>query len=199
MSLPILYSFVRCPYAMRARMACCRANTDIEIREVNLKDKPAELLQASPKGTVPVFIHPDGRIIAHSADIVKEQLASIAIPCDDAYDQALIEAFNKDFIPALQHYKYSDRYPNIDHNITICILKEFLIRLNEHLTQRGRTELWNYLDIMLLPLVRQCFLVDPDLFTTWGYHAVDEWIQSIINHEAFANLMKKRDPWNNND
>ena len=181
---------------MRARMACCRANTDIEIREVNLKDKPAELLQASPKGTVPVFIHPDGRIIDESADIVKEQLASIAIPCDDALDQALIEALHKDFIPALQHYKYADRYPDIDHNHTIRILNAFLTNLNKHLTQRGRTEQWNYLDIMLLPLIRQCFLVDPDLFTSWNHHAVDGWIQSIINHEAFINLMKKRDPWN---
>ena len=197
MSLPILYSFVRCPYAIRARMACSRAQTDVEIREVNLKDKPAELLQASPKGTVPVFVHPDGRIIDESADIVKQQLASIAIPCGDPLDQTLIEALHKDFIPALQRYKYPDRYPGIDHNRIKRTLNGFLIQLNEHLIKRDHGDKWGYLDIMLLPLIRQCYIVNINEFNSWGHTTVSQWLQDILCSQDFKTIMQKQAQWKN--
>ena len=71
--LPVLYSFVRCPYAMRARMALLYASIKVELREVLLKDKPPSMLLASPKGTVPVLLLPDGGVLDQSLDITFER------------------------------------------------------------------------------------------------------------------------------
>tara|TARA_B100001093_G_scaffold502699_1_gene556044 strand:- start:3577 stop:4164 length:588 start_codon:yes stop_codon:yes gene_type:complete len=188
---PILYSFLRCPYAIRARMACQRAKTEVDIREVNLKDKPDELLQASPKGTVPVFIHGDGRIIDESADIVKDQLMSIGVSCDDPLDKAIIEALHVQFIPALLHYKYSDRYPHIDQHHTLSIINDYLHQLDQYLVERSPVEDWEYLDIMLLPLIRQCYIVNMQAFNAWGHGAVERWLQNILTSDHFKAIMQK--------
>ena len=68
--LPILYSFRRCPYAMRARLAIASAAQQVELREVVLRDKPEEMLAASPKATVPVLVLADGSVLEESRDIM---------------------------------------------------------------------------------------------------------------------------------
>ena len=118
-SLPILYSFRRCPYAMRARMALVEAGIAFELREVDLSNKPAALLVASPKGTVPVLVQPDGKVIEESLDIMRwaaEQAPSLAANWmavkKDAQDkmQDFIKQNDTVFKRLLDRYKYPDRY-----------------------------------------------------------------------------------------
>jgi glutathione S-transferase len=70
MRLPILYSYRRCPYAMRARMALKHAGVEVELREISLREKPQHMIAISPKATVPVLVLPDGRVIDESLDIM---------------------------------------------------------------------------------------------------------------------------------
>ena len=108
---PILYSFRRCPYAMRARLALAVSGTRYALREVKLSNKPAALLAASPKGTVPVFRLPDGRVIEQSLDIMHWALA-IRDPegWRDREDAALIAANDGAFKHDLDRYKYPERH-----------------------------------------------------------------------------------------
>ena len=114
--LPVLYSFRRCPYAIRARMAICYAGVPVELREILLKNKPPGMLAASPKGTVPVLVLPDGRVLDESCDVMRWALA-IHDP-DNWMDPALSREASRliaendgSFKTHLDHYKYADRYP----------------------------------------------------------------------------------------
>ncbi len=196
MTLPILYSFVRCPYAIRARMACAQTGTEVELREVNLKDKPQALLNASPKGSVPVFIHANGRVVDESQAIVTEQLQGSNVDCDHPNDKQLIDGLHATFIPALKCYKYPERHPESDRDEVIATLNEFLSMLDKHLVDHELTEDWSYLDVMVLPLIRQCYIVDPAVFSHWQHTHVEHWLQQIISSTRFKTLMEKRIPWN---
>jgi glutathione S-transferase len=112
--LPILYSFRRCPYAMRARMALAAAGTGVMLREVLLKDKPAELLVASPKATVPVLVLSDGRVIEESLDVMRwalEHSDPLSWLDDASLDSDWISECDGDFKHWLDRYKYAERYP----------------------------------------------------------------------------------------
>ena len=112
--LPVLYSFRRCPYAMRARLAIQVADIQVELREVVLKNKPAELLAASPKGTVPVLVLPDGQVVDESRDIMLwalEQNDPQNWLQNSSLANQLIDANDVEFKPNLDGYKYADRYP----------------------------------------------------------------------------------------
>ncbi|MEQ1767023.1 MAG: glutathione S-transferase N-terminal domain-containing protein, partial [Methylotenera sp.] len=117
MALPILYSYRRCPYAMRARMALKLANIDVEIREISLREKPAHMLQVSPKGTVPVLVLQDGSVIEQSLEIMQWALKTHALQTNihaasRASVLALISENDDAFKCALDAYKYPERYPN---------------------------------------------------------------------------------------
>lgn len=113
--LPTLYSFRRCPYAMRARLALMAAGIAVELREVVLKDKPPCLLAASPKGTVPVLITAGGEVIDESRDIMLWALGQHDplnwLQGDRAAMMALVDACDDGFKPWLDRYKYHDRHP----------------------------------------------------------------------------------------
>ena len=134
LALPILYSYRRCPYAMRARMALKLANIDVEIREISLRDKPAHMLKLSPKGTVPVLILVDNRVIDESIEIMRwafcaainnrQQITSlkrdllapnIDIPSKDSLEIALININDTSFKQNLDGYKYPERNPIQNH------------------------------------------------------------------------------------
>ena len=115
-TLPLLYSYRRCPYAMRARMALLQAGREFRVFDISLRDKPAELLTLSPKGTVPVLHLPDGRVLEESREIMQWALT----PCDrDGWwrraqspeNLALVHCNDGDFKHQLDRYKYPDRYP----------------------------------------------------------------------------------------
>ena len=115
MTLPILYSYRRCPYAMRARMALWAAQIQVEVREISLREKPAHLLQISPKGTVPVLQLPDGTVLEQSLDIMQWALMQNDpqgwLNAGRDAVQHLIAINDGDFKKALDRYKYPERYP----------------------------------------------------------------------------------------
>ena len=198
MTRPILYSFVRCPYAIRARMACNCSGTEVELREVDLKNKPQALIQASAKATVPVFVDIDGRVVDESQAIVEEQLTLANVNCQQSEDLDLIEQLHQVFIPALVRYKYPERFEAVNLAQIQTTLQDFLAILNKTLQQRASTDGWQYLDVMVLPLVRQCYKVDTVQFNDWGFTEVNFWLQSITESERFKALMIKREPWKPN-
>src|SRR5690554_5297240 len=119
--MPVLYSFRRCPYAMRARLALAMSGQRCRLREVVLRDKPATLLQASPKGTVPVLVLPDGTVIDESLDIMlwalrRHDPLHWLLPDNGSLEEmlTLISDCDSEFKPRLDRYKYPDRYGNVD-------------------------------------------------------------------------------------
>jgi glutathione S-transferase len=176
MKYPILYSFRRCPYAMRARLALAASGIKTELREVVLKDKPAELLAVSPKATVPVLQTETGRVIDESIDIMRWALDKRdplnwyqtldrrqQIQCDE-----LIANNDGDFKYYLDRYKYADRYPEHPESYYREQGEKTLQNLESLLKENGclLTEKWTLADIALLPFVRQFALVDKDWFNT---------------------------------
>ena len=191
---PILYSFIRCPYAIRARMACVRQQFSVELREVNLKKKPNALLMASPKGTVPVLVMPNGDIIDESADIVSMLFDN---PTLTEAQQALIKALHDDFIPAVRRYKYPDRYPDDNSQQTITSLRGFLEHAQSYLCHQPTSHQWTYIDVMMLPMIRQCYIVNTDTFSQWQLPHLQQWLDNILQSEDFSVVMKKQPVWDN--
>lgn len=144
-----LYSYRRCPYAMRARMGLVMANISFEIEEVDFKNKPSRMLELSPKGTVPVLITNVGRVIDESLDIVKWA-------CDDDIDHDLIAENDGKFKSALDRYKYQSRYPDGEGESARNEALSFLKKLN----QTASTEDQTVTDICIFPFVRQFANVD---------------------------------------
>ncbi|MFJ2486384.1 glutathione S-transferase [Pseudomonas sp. NPDC087639] len=191
-----LYSFRRCPYAMRARMALRYSGVPVDIVEVSLKAKPAEMLAISPKGTVPV-LDADGRVIDESLEIMRWALAQND-PQDwllegDARIADLIEANDQVFKVHLNRYKYAERYPEQPMEVYRTQGSLFLQKLDELLTDR------DYLladrpclaDIALLPFVRQFAHVDRDWFAQTPYVRLQAWLQHFLQSELFTAVMKK--------
>lgn len=200
MDYPILYSFVRCPYAMRARMALMTVNQAVIVREINLRDKAPAFLELSPKGTVPVLLYPDGRLIEESADIVCS-----LVPVSDGNTiwtqkgPELFETLHQDFIPALNAYKYPERYPDFDRDQAITVLQNWLSVLDGGLPAQSEEHVWACYEILVFPFVRQCFVVDQDVFRTWGLPAVESWLGSIIESSLFQLVMTKLSTWSPED
>ena len=115
-TLPILYSFRRCPYAIRARLALCQAGVPVELREVDLKRKPPALLAVSSAATVPVLDAGPGAVLVHSLDIMRWALAQSdgdrwLARGDAGLNQRLVDTNDGDFKHALDRYKYANRHP----------------------------------------------------------------------------------------
>ena len=205
MKYPILYSFRRCPYAMRARLALAASGIKTELREVVLKDKPAELLAVSPKATVPVLQTETGRVIDESIDIMRWALDKRdplnwyqtldrrqQIQCDE-----LIANNDGDFKYYLDRYKYADRYPEHSESYYREQGEKTLKNLESLLKENGclLTEKWTLADIALLPFVRQFALVDKDWFNTASYPLVRDWLNHFLQSELFASVMTKYEQW----
>jgi len=195
-----LYSFRRCPYAMRARMALSYADVPVEIVEVSLKDKPAQMLALSPKGTVPV-LDADGVVIDESLQIMRWALAqndpddwSLAGDSFAAlWMEKLIEGNDQIFKTALNRYKYAERYPEQPMEAYRAEGGLFLQKLDELL--EGREYLLadhqSLADIALLPFVRQFAHVDREWFAQTPYVRLQAWLQRFLESELFTSIMKK--------
>lgn len=206
--LPILYSFRRCPYAMRARLAVSSAQISCELREVVLRDKAPELLLASPKGTVPVLVLPDGEVIAESLDIMKwalglsdpegwlHQPAGILPVIDD-----LILRNDSTFKAALDRYKYSWKHPDDDLVVQREIASVFLRELDRRLA--GQSWLLgdsaSLADMALLPFIRQFSFVDRDWFLAEPWPNLIRWLDAFLESDRFLSIMTKRPKWKNGD
>lgn len=203
MTQPILYSFRRCPYAMRARLAVASAGVVCEFREILLRDKPAAMLIASPKGTVPVVIDGD-TVIDESLDIMKWALAQndpegwLDVP-DAAHD--LIAANDGTFKSALDKYKYASRYEDIDATEQRDIAMKHLMGVNDMLADTpylfGDTP--TIADMGTVTFVRQFANVDRDWFDAQPWPHLLRWLNAFLDSDRFAATMEKYQPWAEGD
>lgn len=195
--IPILYSFRRCPYAMRARMALLMSGTIYAHREVVLRDKPAAMLAASPKGTVPVLVLADGSAIDESIDIMRWALSQ-RDPEDwlPRADAVLVAKFDGAFKHHLDRYKYAGRYdadPLTHRAAGSAMLAELDGRLKEQDYLDGAAR--GFSDIALFPFVRQFAGVDTDWFAAHAPRRVCEWLAILVASELFEQAMVRIAPW----
>ena len=195
-----LYSFRRCPYAMRARMALRYSGVAVDIVEVSLKAKPAEMLALSGKGTVPV-LNAGGRVIDESLDIMRWALAQNDpqdwLLKDDpdaaAHIAPLIEQNDQVFKVHLNRYKYAERYPEQPMEVYRSEGEVFLRRLDQLL--EGRDYLLadhpSLADVALMPFVRQFAHVDREWFGQTPYLRLQAWLQRLLESDLFTSIMKK--------
>ena len=191
-----LYSFRRCPYAMRARMALRYCAVPVEIVEVSLKAKPAEMLAISPKGTVPV-LDAGGQVIDESLEIMRWALAQHDpqgwLLEGDPRIAELIEANDQVFKVHLNRYKYAERYPEQPMEVYRAEGALFLQRLDELLTDREYllADHLSLADVALLPFVRQFAHVDREWFAQTPYVRLQAWLQRFLESDLFTSIMKK--------
>ncbi|EJM81207.1 glutathione S-transferase [Pseudomonas sp. GM60] len=195
-----LYSFRRCPYAMRARMALRYSDVAVNIVEVSLKAKPAEMLALSSKGTVPV-LSVDGQVIDESLAIMHWALAQNDPqdwllkdgPAGQAQIAALIEENDQVFKVHLNRYKYAERYPEQPMALYRSEGEVFLRRLDALL--EGRDYLLavhpSLADVALMPFVRQFAHVDREWFGQTPYVRLQAWLQRFLESDLFTSIMKK--------
>ncbi len=198
MALPILYSYRRCPYAMRARMALSYAGIRVEIREIALKDKPAHMLQVSPKGTVPVLVLADGKVIDQSLDIMvwalQQNDADGWLAADAVRSQQLIAENDGAFKQNLDRYKYAIRFPEQPAEYYRSAGEQFLAKLELQL-QSGDFLFGNSVtlaDIAIFPFIRQFAAVDPSWFETTDYIKLKYWLQRLVTSALFEQVMAKQ-------
>lgn len=198
---PILYSFRRCPYAMRARMALQASAVPHDIREIVLRDKPAAMLEASPKGTVPVLVLPDGSVLEQSLDIMRWALEQADPEGWLARgDTDLIAQFDGEepggFKHHLDRYKYATRYDTdaAEHREAgLRILGELDARLQAHPYLGGTDR--SLTDIAIFPFVRQFANHDREWFADAAGQSVRQWLERCVKSDLFQIAMVKRPPW----
>jgi len=195
--IPTLYSFRRCPYAMRARMALWVAGTAVELREVKLAAKPPELAQASPKATVPVLVLDDGTVVDESLAIMRWALAQHDpehwLAGDDA---ALIAVNDGAFKHHLDRAKYPGRYEadGIDHRAeALALLHPLEARLERASCLCGPAR--SLTDIALFPFIRQFAHIDRAWFAAQPLPWLQDWLEHHITSPLFAAVMPKYAPW----
>lgn len=205
---PILYSFRRCPYAMRARMALLSSGVVCELREVDLRSKPAAMLDISPKGTVPVLQRPDGPVLEQSLDIMLW-----ALQCHDpdhwrattnalhAQQLTLIAQCDGPFKMHLDRYKYPGRFDLPDGLAHRSEDSEFLTSLNDTLAPTGYLAggAWGLPDAAIAPFVRQWAHTDPVWFAARPWPALQAWLNTWEKSPGFDLLMRKYATWQAGD
>ena len=209
MNYPILYSFRRCPYAMRARMALLSSGVTVELREVLLRDKPPEMLLASPKATVPVLILNDKTVIDESIDIMRwalkqndpENWLMAGSPEKHVLINTLIDENDLVFKQHLDQYKYADRYPAYPAEYYREQGEQFLRKIDSMLQQSdyllaARPSL---ADIALFPFIRQFAYVDKNWFDASNYKCLQKWLESLLVSPLFVSAMRKIDVWQAGD
>ena len=201
---PVLYSFRRCPYAMRARLALAASGTVCELREVVLARKPPALLQASPKGTVPVLVQPDGAVLEQSLDIMlwalrrhdpQQWLPTSAPEMDSA--MALIAQCDGDFKAQLDRYKYPNRYALADGLAHRSVGAQFLQTLAAKLETQDflHGKRWGLADAAIAPFVRQFAHTDAAWFASQPWAALQRWLADFEASGAYHGVMDKIPAW----
>ena len=196
--IPILYSFRRCPYAIRARWALLSSHIDVELREIVLQDKPREFLKASNSGTVPCLQLQD-KIIDESMDIMIWALRKN--DPDDWLDMPaegyrLINEVEEKFKPNLDKTKYATRYPQNDSKVSKNLAIEYLINLDKKI--KGEFffgEQPKLADVAIFPFVRQFANIDTNWFNEFGWQKLQNWLKAFVGSNMFDNSQKKFDKW----
>ena len=195
---PLLFSYRRCPYAMRARMVLLSCGIDFDIFEISLKDKPKQMIEISPKGTVPVFVYKD-LVLDESIDIMNwatEQKNNTSIkinPNDSAIIKTLIKSNDGEFKNKLDLYKYTS---NKEASLKIRYRKEcevYIRNINERLETHKYllSNKFGYLDMAIFPFIRQFFNVDLKWFEEASYNNLKNWVERISISDLFIQVMKK--------
>ena len=209
-SLHRLYSFRRCPYAMRARFGIVFAGLKVELREIVLRNKPAQMLAISPKGTVPVLQLSESdsskrRVIEESREILEWALEQNdpqgLLNTDLVSANSLIEQNDNEFKHWLDRYKYADRYPEFtpleyrqQGEVFLQVLEKLLA---EHSYLLGDNI--SIADIGIMPFVRQFAHVDREVFYSLPYPHLQQWLRDWLEHPVFQQLMIKFQPWQEGD
>jgi len=205
MTKDILYSFRRCPYAMRARLAIVISGIELELREVVLRDKPQALLNISAKATVPVLITMDNKLIDESIDIMFWALKQ-------ADPEGWLEELNEQQINISKHiianndgefkyyldrYKYADRYPEYSQRYYREQAEKTLIDLEQRLQTQGYllSAKLSIADMAVLPFIRQFAFADKTWFDQSPYPALKQWLEQFISSELFDSIMPKYAQW----
>lgn len=205
---PILYSFRRCPYAMRARLALASSGQRVRLREVVLRDKPPHMLAISPKGTVPVLLLPDGQVIDESLDVMRWALhqddpEGWLLPATGSVEDmlALISQNDGDFKHNLDRYKYAARFEGADPVAHREAAEPFLGMLEARLS--GQAYLFgdkpSLADFATLPFIRQFAHVDMAWFESSPYAKVCVWLATFKAGTRFKGIMKKYPQWREGD
>lgn len=193
---PILYSFRRCPYAMRARLAIASAGVTVGLREIVLRDKAQAFLETSPSQTVPCLIH-DGNVIDESLDIMiwalktNDPNAWLKMP-EDGW--AWIERTDGPFKSALDRAKYGTRYPDSNPEEQRALAANFLSELDQQI------ETWIFqqptiADYAILPFVRQFAFIDKGWFDAQAWPNLHNWLERFLRSGEFENIMTKYSKW----
>ena len=202
-ALPVLYSFRRCPYAMRARLALVAAGQRCELREVVLRNKPAEMLAASPKGTVPVLIAEDGSVLEQSLDVMLwalrrgDPLRWLQPGTGTLQDMlALVARCDDEFKSQLDRYKYPERHADGGETARergSAFLRDLEARLSA--SPQLAASHATLADAAVMPFVRQFAMVDQAWFDSQPWPRLQAWLSSWIACELFERAMHKYEPW----
>ncbi len=199
---PILYSYRRCPYAMRARMALAYAGISVEIREISLKEKPPSMVAISPKATVPVMQY-GNLVLEQSLDIMRWALSqhdpdSWLTNENDKDVNTLIDANDSSFKKILDQYKYPSRFPEVNPvDVLTNALNQHLRPLNDQLkkTQFLLGAKLSMADIAIFPFIRQFHMVDDTFFSLNQLEALKKWLNDRIESDLFLSVMQKHSVW----
>lgn len=203
---PILYSFRRCPYAMRARLAIAYSSITVELREVVLRNKPQQLLDISAKGTVPVLLLNNKKVIEESLDIMTWALSHqdtdnwLNNGSTKDIDQ-LIQWNDGEFKFFLDRYKYADRYPEHDERHYREKAGVFLIDLEKRLSQQAFLcgEHISLADMAIFPFIRQFANVNFNWFQASDYQKLNQWLRHHVESCLFISIMDKYPAWQPNN
>lgn len=206
---PALYSFRRCPYAIRARLALRYCGINVALREVVLRDKPEELVKVSPKATVPVLVINEGEadqeIIDESLDIMLWALAQNDpagwLDVDAELANNLIDANDEQFKPWLDRYKYPNRYQGVEPGEALAHCETFLDELENRLERHAYIcgARASIVDFATYSFVRQFAFVDMEWFESSRYVALKNWLRAFMESGLFAAAMTKYPPWRAGD
>jgi glutathione S-transferase len=189
---PILYSFRRCPYAMRARMSIVRSEFSVEHREVILRHRPHHMMEISPKGTVPVLLLADGTVIEESLEIMQHVLNWQ--PSD--VESHWISRNDDEFKFHLDRYKYPNRYDDVDSLTHREQASIYLSELNNYITGMSIS---TSLNDALFPFVRQFANHDREWFDSQSWSEIHDWLSSNLESSEFKTCMKKYKQWHQGD
>ncbi|WP_413828152.1 glutathione S-transferase [Tateyamaria sp.] len=200
---PVLWTFRRCPYAMRARLAIASAGVKVELREILLRDKPQTFLETSASATVPA-LRLENRVVDESKDIMIWALEQsdphqlLDMP-DEGW--ALIDANDGPFKAALDHTKYASRFPDIDTETERRKAAAFLMCLDGRL--KRQTSLFGarptIADLAILPFVRQFANIDREWFDAQPWPNLIAWLDGFLQSEDLSHVMTKYPPWSDGD
>ena len=184
MSLPILYSFRRCPYAMRARMSIIRSGFQVEHREVHLRDRPIQMMEISPKGTVPVLLLVDGTVIEESLEIME-----YVLPWNlTQNDREWVMRNDFEFKYHLDRYKYPNRYEGIDELEQRDVASKFIDSLEKNIPDGNLSD-------AIFPFVRQFANHDRQWFDEQNWPNVHQWLAINLESKEFSTCMTKYSQW----